>query len=63
MSIMPDYILTIGDTEVENQTFNLRTRDNLVYGEMKLDDFLVAIAKEKKERSLTSPFSSKPAPE
>lgn len=51
-----NYILTIGDKEVENQTFNLRTRDNVVHGEMKLDTFLAAITKEKKERSLTSPF-------
>lgn len=55
-----NYILTIGDKEVENQTFNLRTRDNVVHGEMKLDEFLAAITKEKKERSLTSPFSKAP---
>jgi threonyl-tRNA synthetase len=55
-----NYILTIGDKEVENQTFNLRTRDNVVHGEMKLDDFLNTIIKEKKERRLTSPFSQTP---
>jgi threonyl-tRNA synthetase len=54
-----NYILTIGDKEVENQTFNLRTRDNVVHGEMKIDDFLTTITKEKKERLLTSPFSTK----
>lgn len=52
-----NYILTIGDKEVENQTFNLRTRDNVVHGEMKLDAFLEAIQKEKNERRLTSPFA------
>lgn len=57
-----NYILTIGDKEVENQTFNLRTRDNVVHGEMKLDTFLSAITKEKKERNLTSPFSAEPSP-
>lgn len=52
-----NYILTVGDKEVENQTFNLRTRDNVVHGEMKLNEFLTRISKEKKDRSLTSPFS------
>jgi threonyl-tRNA synthetase len=51
-----NYILTVGDKEVENKTFNLRTRDNIVHGEMKLDNFLAAISQEKKERSLISPF-------
>jgi threonyl-tRNA synthetase len=53
-----NYILTVGDKEVENQTFNLRTRDNVVHGEMKLDAFLAAIVKEKTGRHLASPFSS-----
>lgn len=52
-----NYILTIGDKEVDNQTFNLRTRDNVVHGEMALTPFLEAIVQEKKERSLTSPFT------
>lgn len=57
-----NYILTIGDKEVENQTFNLRTRDNVVHGEMKLASFLDAITKEKKERRLTSPFATEQQP-
>lgn len=52
-----NYILTIGDKEVENQTFSLRTRDNVVHGEMELDHFLAAIIKEKQEKSLISPFT------
>ena len=35
-----NYILTVGDKEVENQTANLRTRDNVVHGEIQIDDFL-----------------------
>lgn len=51
-----NYIVTIGDKEVENQTINLRTRDNVVHGEMQLDAFLVAIRQERSTRALTSPF-------
>lgn len=52
-----NYIVTIGDQEMENQSINLRTRDNVVHGEMKLEPFLEAILEEKASRSLTSPFS------
>lgn len=52
-----NYIVTIGDQEMENKTINLRTRDNVVHGEMKLEPFLEAILEEKASRSLTSPFS------
>ncbi len=52
-----NYILTIGDKEMENRSLNLRTRDNVVHGEMQLEPFLKAIAEEKRIRSLTSPFS------
>jgi len=51
-----NYIITVGDAEMENRTINLRTRDNVVHGEMKLEPFLETMAKEKKERMLVSPF-------
>ncbi|MEI8125072.1 MAG: threonine--tRNA ligase [Parachlamydiaceae bacterium] len=51
-----NYILTIGDKEVENRTLNVRTRDNVVHGEVSLEPFLQAITKEKNERSLVSPY-------
>ncbi|MEM1283330.1 MAG: threonine--tRNA ligase [Chlamydiota bacterium] len=54
-----NYMITIGDREVEHKTINLRTRDNIVHGELNFDDFLQSINKERKERSLTSPYSSK----
>ncbi|MES2123037.1 MAG: threonine--tRNA ligase [Chlamydiota bacterium] len=52
-----NYMLTVGDKEMENRTINLRTRDNVVHGELALADFIDAIQKESAERSLTSPFA------
>lgn len=54
-----NYMLTIGDKEVENKTINLRTRDNIVHGELDFNDFILQIKKERESRSLTSPYSSK----
>lgn len=53
-----NYIITVGDKEVEHHTMNLRTRDNVVHGEVRLQDFLAAIEKEYQSRSLTSPYST-----
>lgn len=50
------YMLTIGDQECENKTISLRSRDNVVYGEMQVDQFLEKAEKEFKERSLHSLF-------
>ncbi len=52
-----NYILTVGDKEVENKTIALRTRDNVVHGEMGLEEFLSIISKENKQKSLMSFFS------
>lgn len=52
-----NYMLVVGDKEVENRTIALRTRDNVVHGELALNDFLSTIEKEQRERSLTSYFS------
>jgi threonyl-tRNA synthetase len=51
-----NYMLTVGDKEVESKTVSLRTRDNFVYGEIALSDFLNQIGEEVKERSLESLF-------
>lgn len=51
-----NYILTVGDQEQEHRTINLRTRDNIVHGEIKVDEFIKIIDKERKERSLITPF-------
>ncbi len=53
-----NYMLTIGDHECENKTVSLRSRDNVVYGEMPLKKFLESAEKEFKDRSLTSYFVS-----
>lgn len=54
-----NYMLTIGDKEVENKNVSLRTRDNVVHGEVDLHTFLTHLEQEKKERALTSPYSLK----
>ncbi|MBI3508287.1 MAG: threonine--tRNA ligase [Chlamydiia bacterium] len=52
-----NYMLTIGDQEVQNQTVSLRTRDNVVHGEVDISDFLAKVVKEREERALMSPYS------
>lgn len=51
-----NYILTLGDQEMDNGTINLRTRDNVVHGEMQLKPFIETLLQEKASRSLQSPF-------
>ncbi|SCA62887.1 Threonine--tRNA ligase [Chlamydiales bacterium SCGC AG-110-M15] len=51
-----NYILTVGDKEVENQNANLRTRDNVVHGEVNVDEFISALSKEIDELELESPY-------
>lgn len=52
-----NYLLTVGDKETENKTAALRTRDNVVHGEIDISDFLDKVVKERDERALMSPFS------
>jgi threonyl-tRNA synthetase len=52
-----NYMLTVGDKELENRTINLRTRDNIVHGELDLGTFVGAIEKESAEKALTSYFA------
>lgn len=54
-----NYILMIGDQEIEKKVANLRTRDNCVHGEIKVADFMEVLKKERKERLLVSPFATK----
>lgn len=51
-----NYMLTVGDQEVENKTVNLRTRDNVVHGELDLNVFAEHIKKEIETRALESFF-------
>ncbi len=52
-----NYMLTVGDKEIESRTASLRTRDNVVHGEIIIDHFLRSLEKEQAERCLQSPFS------
>ncbi|MFN4174848.1 MAG: His/Gly/Thr/Pro-type tRNA ligase C-terminal domain-containing protein, partial [Parachlamydiaceae bacterium] len=49
-----NYMITIGDKELENKSINIRTRDNVIKGEMDPAAFIDVIAKERDLRSLTS---------
>lgn len=47
-----NYILTVGDQELEHETVAVRTRDNVVHGETKLDDLIKKLVLERTERRL-----------
>lgn len=51
-----NYMVTIGDIEMSNSTLSLRTRDNLVVGEMSVDAFTDALLQEYEQKSLVSRF-------
>lgn len=53
-----NYMLTIGDKEIENKTAALRTRDNVVHGEIDISNFLDKVKKECDTRALMSPYST-----
>jgi threonyl-tRNA synthetase len=55
-----NYMLTIGDKEVENQTAALRTRDNVVHGEIDISDFLAKVDQERATKALMSPYCTSP---
>ena len=42
-----NYILVVGDNEIKNKTINVRTRNNKVLGEKKVDALLKDLKKEK----------------
>lgn len=48
-----NYILVVGDKEIEAQTVNVRTRDNVVHGPAQVDAFLPTLQEEIRTRSLT----------
>lgn len=51
-----NYMLTIGDQEVENGTCAVRTRDNVVHGEMPFTKFVETITIERDNKALCSPL-------
>ena len=52
-----NYILTIGDQELEHKTVNVRTRDNVVHGEVSIDRFIEKLSHERETKSESSPFT------
>jgi threonyl-tRNA synthetase len=53
-----NYMLIVGDKEVEEKTASLRTRDNIQHGTVVVSEFIEAALKEKKTRSLTPHFTN-----
>lgn len=51
-----NYILTVGDQEVESKTVSLRTRENFVLGAIALPELIKAMLAEKESKSLESSF-------
>ncbi|MBU0461560.1 MAG: threonine--tRNA ligase, partial [Nanoarchaeota archaeon] len=45
-----NYILVVGDKEMQNNMVNVRTRDNVVHGEKKIDAFMKELLDEIKQR-------------
>jgi len=52
-----NYILVVGDKEIESKTVTVRTRDNKIIGSKETEDFIKTISKEIEERSLKSVFN------
>jgi len=52
-----NYILTVGDREIEENNVSVRTRDNVVHGAMDIDAFLKTVCTERDEKMLSSPLS------
>lgn len=53
-----NYMLTVGEREVENKTVALRTRDNVVHGEMNLATFINTLKVEMETKSLNPSFKN-----
>jgi threonyl-tRNA synthetase len=52
-----NYILTVGDREVEERNVSVRTRDNIVHGQMDVNALLALINEERARKCLCSPLS------
>ena len=48
--LKPNYIITIGDKEQQNNTLAVRDRDNKIRFGVKIDDFIADMAKENDQR-------------
>ncbi len=52
-----NYILVVGDKEMQNNTVNVRSMDNALHGEKKVDDFIRDVISEINKKSLKSAYS------
>ncbi|MGR3952177.1 MAG: threonine--tRNA ligase [Chlamydia sp.] len=52
-----NYILTIGDQEIENQTISVRTRDNVLHGAIEIDSLVSILQEEAKTKARESRIS------
>lgn len=57
-----NYILVVGEQEMQAKTVNVRTRDNVVHGMFSVPQFLEIVNKEKNERHLASAFAAQAEP-
>ena len=48
-----NYILVVGDKEQENKTVNVRTRDNVVHGEKKVDVLIKELQQEVVQKKIS----------
>jgi threonyl-tRNA synthetase len=53
-----NYIITVGDKESENKSIAVRTRDNVLHGEISISTFVDILMEEKNSKSLESRFKS-----
>ncbi|MBS0628676.1 MAG: threonine--tRNA ligase [Verrucomicrobia bacterium] len=51
-----NYMLTVGDQEVEKKTISVRRRDNIVIADLDLNSILSTLKRESEDKSLTSYF-------
>ena len=52
-----NYILTVGDQEVEKKNISVRTRDMVVHGEMDANTLLSLMKEERSKKMLSSPLT------
>ena len=52
-----NYILVIGDQELQSQQLKVRTREGKVYGEKNIDELILALQNEQRSRQLYSAFN------
>ena len=48
-----NFILVVGDKEIEAQAVNIRTRDNEVHGTKPIDEFIAELVQYVNEKNLT----------